>query len=151
MPGLSRLGDFPWFFFSFDGITGCGSASLKLCVCNAASPWSQSLSPDSQCQVQAKKEEQYKFYILKLRRLVVILNLLLCSPIRYRGVMYTPDPKLLVGVALTRTSRSKRFLSFCSQTSNNNKIDRNIGNLDNPSFLLAGGSRNHNPNHLNHN
>ena len=50
--------------------------------------------------------------------------------------MYTPDLKRLVAVALTRTSRSKRLLSFCSQTSNNNKIDRNIGNLDNPSCWL---------------
>ena len=32
-------------------ITGCGSASLKLCVCSAASPWSQSPSLDSQCKV----------------------------------------------------------------------------------------------------
>ena len=49
MLGLSCLGDISLFFFSFNGITGCGSASLKLCVCNAASPWSQSTSPDSQC------------------------------------------------------------------------------------------------------
>ena len=36
-------------FLSFCGITGCGSASLKQCVSNAASPWSQSPSLDSQC------------------------------------------------------------------------------------------------------
>ena len=36
------------FFKSLCGITGCGSASLKLCISNAASPWSQSLSLDSQ-------------------------------------------------------------------------------------------------------
>ena len=35
-------------FCLFCGITDCGSASLKLCVCNAASPWRQSSSPDSQ-------------------------------------------------------------------------------------------------------
>ena len=29
-------------FFSLRGITGCGSTSLKLCVSNAASPWSKS-------------------------------------------------------------------------------------------------------------
>ena len=75
MPNLRYLEVYSIIFFLFCRITGCGLASLKLCVCNAASPWSQSLSPDSQCQVQAKKEEQYKFYILKLRRLVVISNL----------------------------------------------------------------------------
>ena len=37
-------------FLSFCGITGCGSASLKLCISNAASPWSQSPSLDSQCR-----------------------------------------------------------------------------------------------------
>ena len=42
MHGLSCLGDSPWFFCAFGEITGCGSASLKLCVCYAASPWSQS-------------------------------------------------------------------------------------------------------------
>ena len=36
-------------FFSFGEINCCGSASLKLRICNAASPWSQSPSPDSQC------------------------------------------------------------------------------------------------------
>ena len=30
----------------FGGITACGSASLKLCVCNAAFPWSQSPYPE---------------------------------------------------------------------------------------------------------
>ena len=49
MPGVSSWGDIPWFFFSFGEITGCGSASLKLCVCSATSPWSQGISPDSQC------------------------------------------------------------------------------------------------------
>ena len=43
------LGDIPCFCFAFGDITWCGSASLKLCVCNAASPWSQSTSPDSHC------------------------------------------------------------------------------------------------------
>ena len=32
----------------FGGITCCGSASLKLCVCDVAYPWSQSPSPHSQ-------------------------------------------------------------------------------------------------------
>ena len=32
-------------------ITSCGSASLKLCVFKAASSWSQSSFPDSQCTV----------------------------------------------------------------------------------------------------
>ena len=36
-------------FLSFCGITGCGSASLKLCFSTAASPWSQRPSMDSQC------------------------------------------------------------------------------------------------------
>ena len=53
MPGLSCFGDIPWFFFSFSGITGCGSASLKLCTCNAASPWSQSPCSNSQCPGKA--------------------------------------------------------------------------------------------------
>ena len=35
------------FFFAFVWNTGCSSASLKLCVCDAASSWSQSPSPDS--------------------------------------------------------------------------------------------------------
>ena len=39
-----------YIFFSFCGITACGSASLKRCVCKAASPLSQSPSPDSQCE-----------------------------------------------------------------------------------------------------
>ena len=30
MPGLSCFGNIPWFFFAFDEITWCGSASLKL-------------------------------------------------------------------------------------------------------------------------
>ena len=34
--------------FAFGGITGCGSASLKLCACDTAYPWSQCHSPDSQ-------------------------------------------------------------------------------------------------------
>ena len=49
MPGVSSLGDIPWFFFSFGGITGCGSASLKMCICGAASSWSQGTSQDKQC------------------------------------------------------------------------------------------------------
>ena len=48
IPGLSCLGGIP-FKLLFFWITGLWSASLKLCVCNAASPWSQSPSPDSQC------------------------------------------------------------------------------------------------------
>ena len=52
MPGLGVLWAYSNIFVSFCGITGCGSASLKLCVCNVASPWSQSPSPDSQCGVQ---------------------------------------------------------------------------------------------------
>ena len=35
-------------FFAFAEITGCGSASLKLCICYAASTWSQNPSPDLQ-------------------------------------------------------------------------------------------------------
>ena len=38
-------------FILFYGITGCGSASLKLCFFNAASPWIQSHFPDPQCIV----------------------------------------------------------------------------------------------------
>ena len=49
MFGLICFGNIQWFFFAFGGITGCGSASLKLCVCDAAYPWSQSPSPNSQC------------------------------------------------------------------------------------------------------
>ena len=41
MSGLSCYGNIPWFFFAFGGITGCDSASLKLCVCDADYPWSQ--------------------------------------------------------------------------------------------------------------
>ena len=43
------LWGYSMIFSSFCGITGCGSASLKLCICNVASPWSQSPFPDSQC------------------------------------------------------------------------------------------------------
>ena len=42
-------------FFVFGGITGCGSPSLKLCVCDAAYPWSQSPSAHSQCSVKTAK------------------------------------------------------------------------------------------------
>ena len=52
IPGLNCTGGPPWFFFVFGGITGCGSASLKLCICKAASPWSQSSFPDSQWPVR---------------------------------------------------------------------------------------------------
>ena len=48
MPGLSCFGNIPWLFLCICEITGCGSASLKLCANNAASPWSQSPAPDSQ-------------------------------------------------------------------------------------------------------
>ena len=33
--------------FAFVGITYCGSASLKLCACDACYPWSQTPSPHS--------------------------------------------------------------------------------------------------------
>ena len=49
-----RIWKFAMFFVAFSGITGCGSASLKLCVCFAASPWSQSPSLDSQWLVYCK-------------------------------------------------------------------------------------------------
>ena len=39
------------WFFAFAGITGCGSVSLKLCASDAASSWSKTYSPDSQCIV----------------------------------------------------------------------------------------------------
>ena len=38
--GLICFGNIPWFFFAFGEITVCGSASLKLYVCDAAYPWS---------------------------------------------------------------------------------------------------------------
>ena len=53
MPGLSCIGNIPWLFLCIYGITGCGSASQKLCAYNAASSWSQSPSPDSQCIEQS--------------------------------------------------------------------------------------------------
>ena len=46
------LGRHLMIFFSLRGITGCGSASLKLCVSNASNPWSQSPSPESLCILQ---------------------------------------------------------------------------------------------------
>ena len=46
--GLSFFGNISLLFFAFAGITGCGSASLKLCASDAVSPWSQIPSPDSQ-------------------------------------------------------------------------------------------------------
>ena len=45
------LGEFFLLFVSLRVVTSCGSASLKLCVSKAASPWSQSPSPDSQCML----------------------------------------------------------------------------------------------------
>ena len=51
MSGLSCFGNISLLFYAFGGIAGCGSASLKLCACDAAYPWSQSPSPDSQCSV----------------------------------------------------------------------------------------------------
>ena len=44
MPGLSFFGNYPLFFFAFGEINGRGSVSLKLRVCDAAYPWSQSPS-----------------------------------------------------------------------------------------------------------
>ena len=47
------LGGYFMIFFAFGGRTGFGSASLKLCVYNAASPWSHSLGLGNfiyQCQ-----------------------------------------------------------------------------------------------------
>ena len=53
LAGLYAWSELIWkystFFFAFGGITRCGSASLKLCVCDAALPWSQRPLPDSQC------------------------------------------------------------------------------------------------------
>ena len=43
------LWKYSMIFFAFDGITWCGSASLKLFAYDAAYPWSQIPSPDSQC------------------------------------------------------------------------------------------------------
>ena len=43
----------PFKPLSFFGMTGCGSASLKLCACKAASPWSQQPSPASQWAVHS--------------------------------------------------------------------------------------------------
>ena len=49
IPSITCTGGTLCFFIVFGGITSCGSASLKLCICKAASPWSQSSFPDSQC------------------------------------------------------------------------------------------------------
>ena len=59
MLGLSYLVDIHSFSSLFWVITGCGSASLKLCVCNAASPWSQSPSPDSQCTIDKIQNQKH--------------------------------------------------------------------------------------------
>ena len=48
MSGVSFFGNIPWFFFAVGGITGCGSASLKLYFCDAVYHWGQSPSPGSQ-------------------------------------------------------------------------------------------------------
>ena len=52
MPGVGCFWNIPWFFFTSCGITVCDSACLKLCACDAAYPWSQSPSPNSQCPVK---------------------------------------------------------------------------------------------------
>ena len=52
MSGLGCFGNISGLFLAFGGLTGCGSASLKLCACDAAYPWSQSSSTDSQCFLQ---------------------------------------------------------------------------------------------------
>ena len=49
MPGLSCLQDISWVFFEFCGINGCWSASLKLFIWKAVSPWTQIPSSKSQC------------------------------------------------------------------------------------------------------
>ena len=64
MPSLSCLKMF--FPSSFGWITGCGSVSLKLCVCVAASPWSQSTYPYSQC-IQYNKIQNIKFLFFSPR------------------------------------------------------------------------------------
>ena len=55
-------------------ITGCGSASLKLCICNAASPWRQRPSEDSQCCQQVyigETKRLLKFWLAEHRGYVV--------------------------------------------------------------------------------
>ena len=51
-----------WFFFLFGGITGCGSASLKLWICSAASPWSQGTSPDETASGTARSKTENGLY-----------------------------------------------------------------------------------------
>ena len=51
---LSCFRNIPWFFFAFGRITCCGSASLKMCVCDAAYPWSQIPPPHPQCIRETK-------------------------------------------------------------------------------------------------
>ena len=53
IPGMSCTGGISRFIFFFGWITSCGSASLKLCVWKAASPWSQSSLPGSQWSLQS--------------------------------------------------------------------------------------------------
>ena len=45
IPGLNCTAGIPIFFFVFDGITSCGSASLKLCVLKTCSPLEPKLFP----------------------------------------------------------------------------------------------------------
>ena len=68
---MDRLEIFNVCFFS--RIVGCGSASLKLCVCDAASPWSQSPSPDSQCGGEFMKIAVTWMAVLKKKRKEIFL------------------------------------------------------------------------------
>ena len=65
MFGQTCLANIPWFSFSLAWITGCGSTSLMLCVCDAAYNWSQSPSPDSKWGGQYRKKIQFNFSIVK--------------------------------------------------------------------------------------
>ena len=77
MPGFSYLENIPWLFFWFCVISGCGSASLKLCVRNAASSWSQSSSQDSQSWEE----------LLTVREILTVISVKLSTNIK-KNVVY---------------------------------------------------------------
>ena len=67
MPGLNCFRNVSRLFFAFGLIAGCCSASLKLRACDAAYPWSQSPSTDSQCRVCHQRS--YPVQIIKMTNL----------------------------------------------------------------------------------
>ena len=115
------------FFFAFGGITGCGSASPKLCVCDTASPWSQRPSPDSQCSAQhhCRYPNAYhnpgRMMTVVEKRVLMLLQLIKLKTVKADRYIYviniltTPFKTLLASLCLAMCYKV-RFLVKLQQT-----------------------------------